>query len=542
MNKDNPMHLNRSPKIFANLRHDLPASVVVFFVALPLCLGIALASGAPLFSGVIAGIVGGIVIGSLSNSSLGVSGPAAGLTVIVLTAIETLGSFQIFLAAVVLAGVIQIGLGVVKAGIIGYYFPSAVIKGMLTAIGIIIVLKQIPHAFGYDADYEGDLAFNQRDGENSFTEIVRMLDSIEPGAIVVSIIGLFILFLWEVHMTKRYSVCRVLQGPLVVVVAGICYQFVTSNYFPEISIGREHLVAVPVADSLTGFFSQFTFPDFGSAITRNDVWVAALTIAIVASLESLLSVEATDKLDPLRRVTNTNRELMAQGTGNIVSGLIGGLPLTQVILRSTANIQSGARTRLSAIIHGILLLVCVAAIPQILNLVPLAALAAILLVIGYKLANPSVIRHMYRQGWSQFLPFIATVVGVVSTDLLKGIGFGLAVSIIILLRNSYKNSHFLHRESHNGNRHIKMTLAEEVYFLNKGAVLSELNRIPNGSIVTIDMSRSKNIDFDVLELIDDYKKSCKEKDITINVITHHSGASNGKADVEAELVRNSLNH
>lgn len=534
------MGINRASKLFSNSKHDLPAGLVVFFVALPLCLGIALASGAPLFSGVIAGIVGGIVIGSLSNSSLGVAGPAAGLTVIVLAAIESLGSFEVFLAAVVLAGVIQVLLGFLRAGVIGYYFPSAVIKGMLTAIGIIIMLKQIPHAFGYDADFEGDIAFSQPDGENTFTELVRMLDSISPGAIIVSIIGLFILFLWEVHMTRRYRVCRVLQGPLVVVLASILYQLITSIYFPEISISGTHLVTVPVADGPIEFLGQFTFPDF-SMITRSDIWVTAFTLAIVASLESLLSVEATDKLDPLRRVTNTNRELMAQGTGNIVSGLIGGLPLTQVILRSSANIQSGAKTKLSTIFHGILLLACVATIPQILNMIPLAALAAILLVIGYKLAKPSVIREVYRQGWSQFLPFIATVVGVVSTDLLKGIGLGLAVAIIILLRNSYKNSHFLHRESHNGDRHIKLTLAEEVYFLNKGAILNELNQIPNGSIVTIDMGRSRNVDYDVLEVIENFKKSCGEKNIKVNVVDGYAEASKWKGITKEQLVADSLN-
>lgn len=514
-------NIHRTPRLFSNLKHDLPASMVVFFVALPLCLGIALASGAPLFSGIIAGIVGGIVIGALSNSSLGVSGPAAGLTVIVLTAIERLGTFESFLLAVVLAGAIQIVLGALKAGIIGYYFPSAVIKGMLTAIGIIIILKQIPHAFGYDADYEGDLSFSQPDGENTFTELVKMLDAVTPGAIIVAIVGLFILFLWEAHMVKKYPVCKLIQGPLVVVIVGILYQVVTVANFPKLSISPGHLVIVPVADSVTGFFGQFTFPDFGQ-LMREDIWITAFTLAIVASLESLLSVEATDKLDPLRRVTNTNRELMAQGTGNIVSGLIGGLPLTQVILRSSANIQSGAKTKMSAIIHGILLLICVAAIPHVLNMIPLAALSAVLLVVGYKLAKPSIVREMYRLGWSQFLPFMTTVVGVVSTDLLKGIGLGLAVSIIILLRNSYKNSHFLHRESHNGNKHVKMTLAEEVYFLNKGAILSELNRIPEGAIVTIDMSRSKNIDYDVLEVIEDFKKSCGEKDIQVQVITRYS--------------------
>src|SRR5688572_17806312 len=325
---------------FSSVKYDVPAGIVVFFVAVPLCLGIALASGAPLFAGLIAGIVGGIVVGAISNSSLGVSGPAAGLTVIVFAAIQQLGSFQVFLAALVLAGIIQIVLGFFRAGIIAYYFPSAVIKGMLTAIGIIIILKQIPHALGYDADYEGDFSFVQSDGYNTFSELVHMLDAITPGAIVVSIISLTILFLWEAHLTKKYAILKLVQGPLVAVIVGIVYQLVTSAYFPQWSLSQQHLVNVPVAGSSSEFFAQFTSPNFGS-MSRLDVWIVALTLAIVASLESLLSTEATDKLDPYKRLTNTNRELIAQGSGNIVSGLIGGLPITQVILRSSANVQSG---------------------------------------------------------------------------------------------------------------------------------------------------------------------------------------------------------
>ena len=504
--------------MFSSVRYDLPASIVVFFVAVPLCLGIALASGAPLFSGIIAGIVGGIVVGSLSNSSLGVSGPAAGLTVIVLSAIQQLESFQIFLMAVVIAGVIQILLGLIRAGIISYYFPSSVIKGMLTAIGIIIILKQIPHAFGYDADYEGDFFFMQADGQNTFSELVHMLNAITPGAIVVSIISLSILFVWDAHLVKKYAALRYLQGPLVAVVAGILYQGITSVYLPQWSLQPEHLVSVPVSDSLTGFIGQFTTPDF-SALLKGEVWTVAITLAIVASVESLLSTEATDKLDPYKRTTNPNRELIAQGSGNIISGLIGGLPVTQVILRSSANIHSGAKTKLSTIFHGMFLLLCVMLIPTLLNMVPLAVLASILLVIGYKLANLEVFRQMARLGWSQFLPFLATIIAIVLTDLLTGIGIGLVVSVIIVLRNSYMNSHFIQEEQvSSGKRKLKMTLAQEVVFLNKGRIKKDLNDVPEGSAVTIDMSKSFIVDHDVLEIISDFQDQAKRKHIDVTLV------------------------
>jgi MFS superfamily sulfate permease-like transporter len=521
--------------LFSSARYDAAASIVVFFVAVPLCLGIALASGAPLFSGIIAGIVGGIVVGAISNSQLGVSGPAAGLTVIVLTAIQQLGSFDVFLMAVVLAGFIQIILGLLKAGVIGFYFPSSVIKGMLTAIGIIIILKQIPHAFGYDSDYEGDMSFVQMDGQNTFSELVYMLDAITPGAIVVSMISLAILFLWEAHLTKQHRIFRLIQGPLVAVCFGIIYQLVTSAYFPHWSLSEKHLVPLPVSESFSGFFTQFTSPDF-SAILNSKVWTVAVTLAIVASLESLLSVEATDKLDPYKRTTNTNRELIAQGSGNIISGLIGGLPVTQVILRSSANIQSGAKSKLSTIIHGVLLLLCVVLIPHILNMVPLAVLASILLVIGYKLANPSAFQQMARLGWSQFLPFMATVVGVVFTDLLKGIGIGMGVAIIIILRNSYKNSHFLHHEkTSNGTDKLKMTLAEEVVFLNKGRIKKELSEVRDGANVTIDMSRSFHIDYDVLEIIGDFRKQAKTKNIDVTLVGNHIHTHPNASEGEEEL-------
>jgi MFS superfamily sulfate permease-like transporter len=504
-------------KIFENIKSDLPASIVVFFVAIPLCLGIALASGAPLFSGLIAGFVGGIVVGAMSGSSLGVSGPAAGLAVIVLGAINDLGSFEMFLAAVIIGGVIQIILGIARAGIIGYYFPSSVIKGMLTGIGIIIILKQIPHAFGYDSDYEGDMDFVQPDGENTFTEILRALDYISPAATLVAAIALGILILWSTVLKDKGKFFTIIQGPIVAVGFGIVYQIVTSNYFPEWAIAKEHLVSVPVADDFGSFVGQFTLPDF-SGFANSEVYIVGITIAIVASLETLLSVEATDKLDPKKRVTPTNRELIAQGTGNIFSGLIGGLPVTQVIVRSSANIQSGGKTKLSAILHGFMILISLMIIPNVLNYIPLSVLASVLFVVGFKLAKPSLFKSMYKLGPKQFYPFVVTILGIVFTDLLVGIGLGMVVAIFVILTNSYKNSHFLHKEESNGSTRVKMTLAEEVTFLNKAAIQKELNSLPENTELTIDMSQSIRIDYDVFEIIENFKNnSAKDKNITVTI-------------------------
>ena len=415
--------------LFKHLKNDLPASIVVFFVALPLCLGIALASGAPLFSGVIAGIVGGIVVGMASGSPLGVSGPAAGLAVIVLTAIGTLGgSYQAFLTAVVLAGVLQLLFGYAKAGFIAYFFPSSVIKGMLTGIGLLIILKQIPHAIGWDKDAIGDDAFNQADGQNTFTEISKAFEFITPGALVIAAISLAILILWDTVLTKKHKIFQLLQGPIVVVILGICMNLAYSKGLLPYSLNEKQIVSIPVPDSIGSFFGQFTFPDF-KALTNFEVWKIAIVIAIVASLETLLCVEATDKLDPDKRITPTNRELKAQGLGNIVSGLIGGLPLTQVIVRSSANINFGGKTKMSAVLHGVFLLISAIFIAGLLNLIPLASLAAILLMVGYKLAKPSLFKQMYKLGWEQFIPFLATIVAIIATDLLKGITVGILVGI-----------------------------------------------------------------------------------------------------------------
>ncbi len=514
---------NSSP--FKNLKSDFPASIVVFFVALPLCLGIALASGAPLFSGLIAGIIGGIVVGALSGSQVGVSGPAAGLAAIVLTAIGALGGFENFLLAVVLGGCIQLLFGVLKAGIIGYYFPSSVIKGMLTGIGIIIILKQIPHFFGYDADPEGDFAFFQIDGENTFSEIFNTVNYISPGATLIALIGLGILLLWSSVLSKKGKIFQLIQGPLVAVVVGIVYYVITAGN-DTWGISSEHLVSVPVPEDASSFLSQFSFPNFG-AITNPEIWVTAFTIALVASLETLLCVEATDKLDPKKRVTPTNRELLAQGTGNILSGLVGGLPITQVIVRSSANIQSGGKTKMSAIIHGFLLLISVILIPTLLNMIPLSVLAAVLLIVGYKLAKPSLFKKMYQLGWKQFVPFTVTVVGIVFTDLLIGIGLGLAVGIVVILIKSFQNSHFLHIEDKSDGKHrIKMTLAEEVTFFNKGAILKELDQIPEDTYLELDVRKTRYLDNDIIEILEDFSEKARNRNIDIKLISERGIVEN----------------
>lgn len=517
--------------MFKYLKNDFPASIVVFFVALPLCLGIALASGAPLFSGLISGIIGGVIVGALSGSKIGVSGPAAGLAAIVLTAIGTLGGYQNFLVAVVIGGAIQLLFGLLRFGIIAYYFPSSVIKGMLTGIGIIIILKQIPHFFGYDAEPEGADSFFEASGENTFSAILNIFDNITVGSAVIGIIGLAILLLWDKILSKKGKIFELIQGPLVAVIIGIIFYVLTKSN-EILAISQSHLVSVPVPEDATSFIKQFSFPNF-SAISNPEVWIVAFTIALVASLETLLCVEATDKLDPHKNVTPTNRELFAQGTGNIISGLIGGLPITQVIVRSSANIQSGGRTKLSAIFHGFLLLISVILIPRLLNMIPLSVLAAILLIVGYKLAKPSLFKTMYSLGWKQFLPFVVTVSGIVFTDLLKGIGLGLAVGIIVILIKSYQNSHFLHKEGEDvDDGKIKMTLAEEVTFFNKGAILKELDRLPKDSYLELDVRKTRYLDNDIIEILEDFSIKAKERNINIKLISERGTVENPESFIE----------
>lgn len=491
-----------------DLKSDLSASVVVFLVALPLCLGIGLAStGRPelVFSGVIAGIIGGIVVGFFSGSRLGVSGPAAGLVVIVLTAMSTLKSFEALLLAVFLSGVIQLIAGFLKAGIISYYFPSSVIKGMLAAIGLTLILKEIPHALGYDKDFMGDFTMTQADGHNTFSEIYYAFIYNSPGAIVISIVSIALLLLFDRPFMKRFGLFKFLPGALFVVLAGILLNFLFQSVNTGWVLEGEHLVQLPVASTIGEFISFFRFPDFG-ALSNPDVYVVAFTLAIVASLETLLCVEATDKLDPAKKSTPTNRELQAQGIGNMVSGLIGGLPITQVIVRSSANINAGGKSKLSAILHGVILLLSAIFIPMYLNLIPLASLAAILLMVGYKLSNVSLFREMYKLGWDQFIPFIVTIIAILATDLLKGIAIGMAFAIFYILRKNYRHAYHYKKDKEGDREVVTLRLSEEVTFLNKASIQLSLDDLPKNSKVIIDGSRSVSIDHDVLEIIQDFKK------------------------------------
>ena len=523
-----------------NLKFDFASGIVVFLIAVPLCLGIALASGAPFFSGLIAGIVGGIVIGSLSNSHLSVSGPAAGLTAIVLAGITRLGTFETFLVAVFLAGAFQLIAGFLRAGSIANYFPGSVIKGMLTAIGIIIILKQLPHAFGYDAEAEGQLNFQQSDGNNTFTALLAPLQHIHIGVTIITLISLSIMVLWEKPFMKRF---KIIPGALAAVVAAILINLIYSAFFPSMTVGKEHLVQVPVANTVNEFLGLFKFPDF-STIWNKDVIITAFTIAAVASIETLLCIEAVDKMDPLRRVTNQNRELKAQGIGNMVSGLLGGLPITSVIVRSTANMNAGAKTKASTIMHGTLILICTALIPGVLNMIPLGALAAILLLTGYKLARISIFREMFANGKYQWIPFMVTVITVVFTDLLTGVGLGLLTSMVAILYFNMKNSYYFHKENHHEGEIIRIFLSEEVSFLNKASIKLTLDHLPVNSTVIIDAAKSKFIDFDVLELIKEFKNiKAPEKNINCQLTgfkdkykmdNTHNVLSEGKPYISAE--------
>ena len=489
-------------KFQSYLKADLPASVVVFLVALPLCLGIAMASGAPLFSGILAGIIGGLVVGGLSGSQVSVSGPAAGLTAIVLTAITSLGSFEVFLTAVVLAGIFQLVLGLIKAGSVADYFPGSVVEGMLAGIGVIIFLKQLPHAVGYDRDTEGDMAFAEKGGSNTFSSLFDMLDYIHPSAVVLAAVSLAILITWDkVAVLKKM---KLLPAALVVVVVGIVLQQALSSLGGDWMLQAEHLVTLPVLQSVADLGKVITLPDF-SAIGQKEVWIVAATLAIVASLETLLCIEAGDNMDPHKRYTNPNRELLAQGVGNALSGLIGGLPMTSVVVRTTANITSGARTKMSAILHGLFLLVCVLAIPGILNKIPLASLAAILLMIGYKLAHPSKIFHFYKQGKYQFFPFAVTLLSVVLTDLLTGVAIGLGLSLLYVLWGNMKNAYSFVGEQYREGDKVYIELAQEVSFLNKAAIKKTLAQLPEGCSVVIDASASQYIAHDILELIRQFR-------------------------------------
>lgn len=496
-----------------HIKDDIPAGIVVFLVALPLCLGIAMASGAPLFSGLIAGLVGGLVVSWLSGSQLSVSGPAAGLTVIVFGAIETLGSFQGLLVAGILAGCIQLALGFLRAGIIGAFFPAAVIEGMLAAIGLILIIKQIPHATGYHASYEGDESYMRETAGSSFADLFEAFNMVSPGAMVISGVALLILIIWGLPVFKKQAVLKQIPGPLIVVVWGVGCNLLMMQFFPAWAVGGEHLVSLPVSEQPTDFFNYFISPDYGY-LTNPETYKVAVTIAIIASLETLLSLEATDKLDPLKRLAPTNRELKAQGVGNIISGFLGGLPMTAVIVRSAANINAGGRTRIACFIHGLCLLISVVFFARYLNAIPLACLAAILLHTGYKLANPSLFKHFYHKGMSQFLPFTITVVAILMTDLLEGMAIGMAVGLFFVIKANYHAAITLVQDG----THFTLLLNKDVSFLNKALVRKFILHIPEGSTVTIDASKAKFIDHDIVEVLENFLAAAPDDNISVEVI------------------------
>jgi MFS superfamily sulfate permease-like transporter len=498
-------------------RADLLPGMVVFLVALPLCLGIAVASGAPPFAGIISGIIGGIIVGALSNSNVSVTGPAAGLIAIVLTAITQLG-YESFLVAVVIAGAIQLSLGLVKAGGISSYFPTSVIEGMLVAIGIIIIKKELPHAIGYDLEHEGDFYSYQllKEDEGFFGEIIHSFNFAHSGAIIVAFVSLVILIAFnKVPALKKI---KALPGALVAVIAGILINKIFEITEPSLLIANEHLVALPKASSVGDFINQFSTPNF-DGFSNPQVWITGLTIAIVASIETLLCLEAGDKMDPYKRYSDANNELKAQGIGNILSGLIGGLPMTSVIVRTTANINAGAKTKFSAIVHGLMLLLTVILIPGILNMIPMASLAAILLMIGWKLASPKVFKHMWQSGMQQFIPFIITVIAVVFTDLLKGVGIGLIVSVFYILKGNMQLAYRFSKDKYHEGETIHIDLAQEVSFLNKAALKQTLSDLPSNSNVIIDAGNTVYIDFDIIQLIKDFSSfGAAERKIKLQLI------------------------
>lgn len=505
--------MTKKINIFANLKSDFASGLVVFLVALPLCLGIAMASGAPLFSGIISGIVGGIVVGYLSQSHLSVSGPAAGLTAIVLTAITDLGAFPIFLTAVFIAGIIQLGLGLIKAGSISNYFPTNVIEGMLAGIGIIIILKQLPHAFGYDSDFEGDEAFLQVDGTNTISAVLGLLNYVQLGSILITALSLTILIAWEkVPFLKKL---KLIPGALIAVILGVVLNEVFTSTGSSLAIASQHLVSLPIPNSFEELGAIFTTPDF-TALTNAKVWTIGGTIAIVASIETLLCIEAADRMDVQKRYTDTNSELKAQGIGNMVSALLGGLPMTSVVVRTSANNNAGAKSKMSAIIHGALLLLSVLLIPMVLNKIPLATLAAILLMVGYKLAKPATVLHFWEKGKYQFIPFIATLVGVVFTDLLKGVALGIAISIVFVLKGNLQRAYRFRKEVYTDGDIIHIDLAQEVSFLNKAAIKTTLNAIPENSKVIINAHDTVYIAHDILDLIQEFKTT-RARDENIKV-------------------------
>ncbi len=495
---------NTNPVVLSSrqsIGRDLVAGLVVFLVAVPLCLGIAHASGVPIIAGILSGIIGGILVGLLSGSHVSVAGPAAGLTAIVLSQLKILGSFEAFLLAVALGGIMQLGLGLVRAGVLANYFPSNVIKGLLAAIGVILILKQAPHLVGHDADDEGEMSFAQPDGQNTFTEIIDSLGDFLPGAALIGLLCAALLIGWDRSRLKK----GLFPAPLAAVMLGVAISETLRLTGSAWAIAESHLVSVPVlGQNGQGWDTIFRLPDF-SQVANPKVYVAAATLAIVASLETLLNLEATDKLDPQRRVSPPNRELIAQGIGNVAAGLVGGLPMTSVIVRSSVNANAGGRTRLATITHGLLLVVCVFLLPTLLNRIPLSALAAILVVTGFKLANPTLFRQMWKDGWTQFVPFVITVIAIVLTDLLIGVMIGLAVSLLFLLNSSLRRGMTIIRETHASGIVHRIELPNQVSFLNRAALMRALETFKRGDQVVLDARACDYLDQDILGLIRSFR-------------------------------------
>lgn len=505
----------QSPNASNSVGRDLIAGLVVFLVALPLCLGIAHASGAPLISGLISGIIGGLVVGLLSGSHISVSGPAAGLAAIVMTQIASLGSLQAFFLAVALAGGLQVLFGLMKGGVLANFFPSNVIKGLLAAIGVLLILKQLPHLIGYDADYEGDMSFEQEDGKNTFTAISTALKAFLPGAVLVGFVSLLILIVWDSTGLKK----TLFPGPLAAVLVGTLLSEALQRTGAAWAIEASHLVSVPViGQGGMGWGDLVKLPDF-SLLAKPSIWMAGVTLAIVASLETLLNLEATEKLDPERRPSPPNRELLAQGVGNVLAGLMGGLPMTSVIVRSSVNVNAGGRTRVSAIFHGFLLLGSVLLLPGVLNRIPLSCLAAVLVVTGWKLANPRLFRSMWQEGIQQFLPFFATVVAIVLTDLLSGVLIGLAVSIAFILKSNLLRGFRIFEETHVGGMIHRIEFSNQATFLNRAQLADTFAGFKKGDHVLIDARLSDYVDGDIISMIREFtQESSPARGITVSLV------------------------
>lgn len=512
------MNKNSVAKYYlGNLKNDIPAGLVVFLVAIPLCVGIAIASGASAFSGLITGIIGGLIVSWMSGSQLSVSGPAAGLTVIVLNGIERVGSYELLLTAVLIAGVLQLVLGFGKAGIIALYFPSSVIKGMLASIGLILILKQLPHFLGIDEEFFGSTRFAESDQHNTFTHIFDSLFHVGIGPLIIGAISMAILVLWEQPFIKKIKAMMYIPGAFVAVIVAVLLNQLFIALNSTLAIEGVHLVILPIISSWGELRAELVFPDF-SGFASFQVWIVGFTIAAIASIETLLSIEAADKLDPLKRRTSTNRELKAQGIGNMMAAMIGGLPMTAVIVRSSANITAGGKTKMASFFHGLLLIVSLFTFPQLLNLIPLSALAAILILVGFKLTKPVIYNKQYRLGPEQFIPFITTITAVLFTDLLIGIAIGMAVGIFYVLKANYQNAYSYKKEENQTHDLVKIKLSEHISFINKANIAKMLSSLPENSKVEIDGEKTVYFDYDVLEVIYDFRKTAIDKNIELTLI------------------------